>query len=190
MSQQTASKYQEYVPERWIAWLAGLLALLLFAGIALLLLAPRSLLAEITFLSRIDAGWLPHLNATLNGASAVALSAGYLFIRQGKVWRHRFCMQAAFGISALFLLSYVVYHAAVGSTRFDGLSWLRPIYYVILTSHILLAALVPPLAVVTLFRARRNRFSQHRAIARWTLPAWLYVSASGVTIYLMLYLLG
>jgi uncharacterized membrane protein YozB (DUF420 family) len=130
---------------------------------------------------------LPLLNALLNGSSALCLIAGFYFIRTHDIRRHRACMIAAFACSALFLTSYIVYHFQVGSIRFRGEGGIRAVYFAILISHTLLAATVPPLAVITLKRALRARFEKHRRIARWALPVWLYVSVTGVVIYLMLY---
>ncbi len=131
--------------------------------------------------------YLPSLNAFLNATSAILLVIGYRFIRQRNIRAHRTCMIAAFTVSVLFLLSYLTYHYYVGTTRFPGQGWVRPVYFIILISHTTLAALVPFLALVTLFRALTERFSSHRRIARWTLPIWLYVSVTGVVVYLMLY---
>lgn len=130
---------------------------------------------------------LPALNACLNAASAVLLALGYRFIRRGRVEAHRACMLAAFAVSTLFLVSYLTYHFQVGSVSFGGQGWARPVYYAILISHTVLAAAIVPLALVTLRRAWKGRFGAHRRIARWTLPVWLYVSATGVVVYLMLY---
>lgn len=130
---------------------------------------------------------LPLLNALLNGSSAICLLAGFYFIRRREIRKHRSCMIAAFVCSALFLTSYLVYHASVGSIRFAGEGGVRVLYFGILFSHTLLAATVPPLAVITLTRALRARFEKHMRIARWALPVWLYVSVTGVVIYLMLY---
>ena len=130
---------------------------------------------------------LPRLNAALNGASAILLAAAYFFIRQRRVRAHRACMLSAFALSALFLMSYVIYHIFAGSVPFAGPGWIRPIYFAVLISHIALAALVLPLALTTLYRAWQGRFVRHRQVARWTLPIWLYVSVSGVVVYLMLY---
>ncbi len=130
---------------------------------------------------------LPTLNATLNGTSAVLLTIGYYFIRQRNRTAHKAFMLAAFVSSTLFLISYVIYHWNVGSVPFQGPAWARPIYYTILLSHVLLAAVILPLALLTLFWALRNRLGRHRRIARWTLPLWLYVSVTGVVVYLMLY---
>ena len=130
---------------------------------------------------------LPALNATLNGTAAALLTAGYVFIRQGRVARHRACMLAAFAASVLFLVSYLVYHAYAGAKLFPGTGPIRAAYFAILITHTVLAALVPPLALVTLWRALKQRFVQHARLARWTLPVWLYVSVTGVVIYVMLY---
>ena len=130
---------------------------------------------------------LSTVNATLNGLSAVLLVAGYVLIRQQRVRQHRACMLGAFGTSALFLISYLFYHAKVGSVPFTGEGAVRTLYFAILVSHIVLAALVVPLVIVTLVRALQERFDRHRRIARWTLPIWLYVSVTGVVVYLMLY---
>jgi uncharacterized membrane protein YozB (DUF420 family) len=130
---------------------------------------------------------LPTLNALLNGAAALALLVGLWQIRRGN-WRgHRAAMLTALALSTAFLTSYLVYHAQVGSVRFGGTGWVRTLYLTILLTHTVLAAVVPVLAAITLFRALRRQFPRHRAIARWTLPIWLYVSVTGVVIYLMLY---
>jgi len=131
--------------------------------------------------------YLPSLNAFLNATSAVLLVAGYRFIRQRNIHAHRICMLAAFAVSVLFLLSYLTYHYHAGTTRFPGQGWVRLVYFAVLISHTVLAALVPFLAVATLFRALKEQFPRHRWIARWTLPIWLYVSVTGVVVYLMLY---
>ena len=130
---------------------------------------------------------LPALNATLNATSAVFLTVGYLLIRQGRRTGHERCMLAALGASALFLTSYVVYHLNTGSRPFPGQGPIRLVYFAILITHVTLAATVLPLALVTATRGLRGRFDRHVQIARWTLPIWLYVSVTGVIIYLMLY---
>ena len=130
---------------------------------------------------------LPALNACLNGASALLLAAGFIAIRRRRVRVHRACMATAFGTSTLFLISYLTYHLQAGATRFAGQGWVRPLYFTVLGTHTALAALIPPLAVVTLTFALRGRFTRHARLARWTLPVWLYVSVTGVVIYLMLY---
>ena len=130
---------------------------------------------------------LPTVNAILNGAAATLLISGFFLIRSGKREAHRRAMTAAFACSVLFLVSYLVYHAAVGSVRFQGTGAVRTVYLSILLTHTVLAAAVPFLAVGTLVLARRERFESHRRLARFTLPIWLYVSVTGVVIYLMLY---
>lgn len=130
---------------------------------------------------------LPHLNALLNSVSALLLLAGYLFIRRRRMDAHRRCMLAALGSSALFLVSYLIYHFSVGSVRFQGQGWPRTVYFAVLVSHTVLATAIVPLVLVTVTRALRRRFDRHRAIARWTLPLWLYVSVTGVVVYWMLY---
>ena len=130
---------------------------------------------------------LPSVNASLNALSSVLLASGWVFIRRREIARHRACMLAAFATSALFLTSYLVYHAEVGSVPYQGQGVIRIIYYVILLTHVVLAAAILPLALITLSRALAARFDRHRAIARWTLPIWLYVSVTGVVIYVMLY---
>ncbi|MEE8460510.1 MAG: DUF420 domain-containing protein [Acidobacteriota bacterium] len=135
----------------------------------------------------ISIGDLPTLNAVLNGTSAVLLAFGYLFIRQKKVNLHKACMVSAFVVSTLFLVSYLIYHYHAGSKPFPGEGWTRPLYFAILISHVILATVTLPLSIVTLARGLRGRFEKHRSIARWALPIWLYVSVTGVAVYLMLY---
>jgi uncharacterized membrane protein YozB (DUF420 family) len=130
---------------------------------------------------------LPILNACLNATSTVLLLIGYSFIRSGNRIAHRRFMLTAVVTSSLFLVSYLVYHYHVGSVKFTGVGWVRGVYFAILISHTVLAAAVPPLAIVTLVRALRERFDRHRVIAHWTLPIWLYVSVTGVAVYFMLY---
>jgi uncharacterized membrane protein YozB (DUF420 family) len=129
----------------------------------------------------------PALNAALNATAGVLLLTGHSFIKRGKMPAHRACMIAAFFTSTAFLISYVIYHARVGSVPFQGQGWIRPVYFIILFTHILLAAAIVPLALVTLTRALREQFDRHRRIARWTYPIWLYVSVTGVVIYFLLY---
>ena len=131
--------------------------------------------------------YLPHLNACLNGTSAVLLFTGYTFIRSRNVVAHRACQTAALVVSLLFLVSYLTYHYYHGTTRFQGAGIVRPIYFTILTSHTILAIVIVPLVALTFYRALRNDFARHRRIARITLPLWLYVSITGVIVYLMLY---
>jgi uncharacterized membrane protein YozB (DUF420 family) len=131
---------------------------------------------------------LPAWNALLNGLSACLLALGYAHVRRGRREAHRRCMLGACGTSVAFLISYLTYHASVQTvTRFVEPGWFRPIYLVILLTHTLLAAVLVPLVCVTLFLAWRQRFDTHRRIARWTWPIWMYVSVTGVGIYLLLY---
>ena len=131
--------------------------------------------------------WLPSVNAFLNATAAILLVWGYTLIRRKRIETHRKVMQTAFAVSCLFLVCYLVYHAQVGSVRFQKAGVLRGVYLTILGTHTVLAATVPVLAIITLRRARAGRFDKHRQIARWTLPVWLYVSVTGVVVYLMLY---
>jgi uncharacterized membrane protein YozB (DUF420 family) len=130
---------------------------------------------------------LPALNATLNGLSACLLTAGYLFIRRGKRRAHKRCMLAALTASALFLVSYVTYHYHAGSRPFEGRGPIRAVYFTVLITHVLLAFTILPLALITATRGLRSQFDRHVRVARWTLPIWLYVSATGVIVYWMLY---
>jgi putative membrane protein len=135
----------------------------------------------------ISVSQLPTLNAALNSLSAVFLCCGYLFIRSKKIRAHRACMLMAVACSTLFLISYLIYHYQVGSVAYKGQGWIRTVYFTILITHTFLATAVVPLALITLIRALREKFAQHRRIARWTFPIWLYVSVTGVIVYLMLY---
>ena len=135
----------------------------------------------------LDVRNLPALNAGLNSLSTVLLITGWFLIRNRKVAAHRAVMISALVTSALFLTSYLIYHAQVGSVRFQGQGPIRTVYFAILITHTVLAAAVPFLAAITVWRAYKKRFDRHRAIARWTLPIWLYVSVTGVVVYLMLY---
>lgn len=130
---------------------------------------------------------LPAVNATLNAISFVLLLCGWMLIRARRIAQHRRVMIAAFVTSSLFLASYLTYHAQVGSVRFTRHGFVRPVYFAILITHVTLAALVLPLALVTLSRALAAKFDRHRRIARWTLPIWMYVSVTGVLVYVLLY---
>jgi uncharacterized membrane protein YozB (DUF420 family) len=131
--------------------------------------------------------FLPTLNAILNATSGILLTIGYVFIRRRNVQAHRACMIAALTSSSLFLISYLYYHYHAGTTRFAGSGAARLIYFVILITHTILAAVIVPFVSVTATRALRGQFDRHRRVARWTLPMWLYVSVTGVIVYLMLY---
>jgi len=127
------------------------------------------------------------LNASLNGISAILLAGGYAAIQAGKRNVHKYFMVSAFGVSTVFLASYLVYHYRVGHVVFQGQGWIRPVYFTLLISHTVLAIVIVPLILVTLRRAWLEKFDKHRLIARWTLPLWFYVCVTGVIVYLMLY---
>ena len=169
------------MPERFVLPTIALVSVLVVAVVAVLTLTPRP--AD----GAAAVSMLPSLNATLNGTSAVFLALGYAFIRRRRVTAHLCCMLTAFAASVLFLLSYVAYHYQAGSRSFAGVGWVRGVYLALLTSHIVLAAVIVPLALTTIARAWQRTFDRHRRIARWTLPLWLYVSVSGVVVYWMLY---
>ena len=136
---------------------------------------------------------LPAINASLNGLSAAFLTAGFIFIRQKKIIAHRNCMISAFCVSVIFLICYISYHSYLalvlhrGPTRFLTPSWFRPIYLAILLTHTILAMVIVPMVLITINRALRERFDAHKRIARWTWPIWMYVSVTGVLVYLLLY---
>ena len=130
---------------------------------------------------------LPAVNASLNGVAGVLLVIGYALMRAKRIDLHRKVMITAFAVSSLFLVCYVVYHAQVGSVPFPRQGLVRPIYFTILITHVVLAATVPPLAIITLTHGLKGRFPKHRRIARWTFPIWLYVSVTGVLVYVLLY---
>lgn len=131
--------------------------------------------------------YLPHLNALLNSTATLFLITGYILIRAGRIQAHRNCQIAALFASTLFLISYLIYHYYHGDTRFLGQGIVRPFYFTILITHVILAIVIVPLVLITVYRAARGDFIRHRRIARWTLPLWLYVSVTGVIVYLMLY---
>ncbi len=170
------------VTDRIALWVIGAVSSLVVVAVAFLLLGHRPPMGTVP-----DVSTLPVLNALLNATSALLLLAGYLFIRQRKVTAHKTCMLTAFGVSSLFLVSYVIYHYHAGSKPFAGQGWIRGVYYPLLISHLVLAALIVPFALTTIYRAWRGQFARHRRIARWTLPMWLYVSVTGVIVYWMLY---
>ena len=130
---------------------------------------------------------LPAVNATLNGLSAVFLTTGYVFIRKGKQIAHRNCMIAALTTSAIFLTCYLVYHYNAGRTVFDPKHWFKPYYLVLLLSHTILAVVIVPMILMTTSRGLKARYELHKKIARWTWPLWMYVSVTGVAVYLILY---
>jgi len=133
---------------------------------------------------------LPMINSILNFTAAMLLLGGFIMIKRGDWENHRRFMLSAFAMSGLFLVSYLTFHYYVGSVAFEGEGWLRPVYFTILITHIILAAAILPLAFITLFRAFKERFDRHKKIARWTWPIWMYVSVTGVIIYLLMALTG
>jgi putative membrane protein len=169
--------------ERLAAWVIGALTAIVIGGVALVIYVPRG--GHVA-----GSSWLPEINAALNGTAAVLLGTGYVLIRRRRMAAHRACMIAAFAASSLFLITYLIHRARVGSVPFHGAAWLRPVYLGLLVPHIVLAALVVPLALTTIHRAWRGRFDRHRRLARLTLPIWLYVSVSGVLVYVLLYHAG
>ncbi|MGH9512423.1 MAG: DUF420 domain-containing protein [Terriglobales bacterium] len=129
----------------------------------------------------------PVIDATMNGVSTALLLVGHSLLKSGRIAAHRAFMIAALVSSTIFLASYLYFHYHVGSVHFQGQGWSRPVYFMILISHVILAAAIVPLVIITLTQALRERFDKHRAIARWTYPLWLYVSVTGVIVYFMLY---
>src|SRR5947199_8817398 len=166
--------------ERLAAWVIGALTAIVIGGVALVVYAPHG--GHVP-----GSSWLPAINASLNGTATILLSTGYMLIRRRRIAAHRACMIAAFAASSLSLITYLIHHARVGSVPFHGAAWLRPVYFGLLVPHIVLAALVVPLALTTIHRAWRGRFHRHRRLARVTPPIWLYVSVSGVLVYVLLY---
>ena len=158
------------------------LSLVVVVGVAFVLLGSQTRTGAET-----SASILPAVNALLNGTSAALLTVGYACIRRKKVIAHKACMATAFVVSSVFLVTYLIHHYRVGSVPFAGEGWLRVVYFSVLIPHVVLAALVVPLALTTIHHGLRSRFDKHVRIARWTLPIWLYVSVSGVAVYWMLY---
>ena len=169
--------------ERLAAWVIGALTAIVIGGIAIVIYGPHGGHAG-------GSSWLPAINASLNGTATVLLGTGYVLIRRRRIAAHRACMVAAFAASSLFLITYLIHHAQVGSVPSHGAAWLRPVYLGLLVPHILLAAFVVPLVLATIHRAWCGRFDRHRRLARVTLPIWLYVSVSGVLVYFLLYRFG
>ena len=163
-------------------WLIGVLSVVVFAAVIIVLYAmPGRGPAPGT------PGALATVNAVLNGGAAVFLLTGYAFIRKRKIKAHRTCMVTAFVLSSLFLVTYLFHHAQVGSVPFRHEGWIRGVYFAVLVPHVMLAVVIVPLVLFTIYRGWTERIEKHREIARWTLPIWLYVSVSGVAVYLMLY---
>jgi putative membrane protein len=160
----------------------AVLSLVIVGAVAVLLLGAQAGAAAPT-----SVAVLPALNAALNAASALLLTAGYVFIRRRRIAAHRACMLAAASVSTAFLVSYVIYHSLAGSRPFTGQGWIRTVYFPVLLTHVVLAAGMVPFVLTTLYRALAGDFVRHARLARWTLPVWLYVSVSGVAVYWMLY---
>jgi putative membrane protein len=166
--------------DRWAMRIIAAVSLAVVGLVAYLVMRPGGTMAPGTSV-------LPAVNAALNGTAAVLLTLGWFNIRRRNVAAHRACMLAAFGASTLFLVSYVTYHARAASVPFTGQGWIRPVYFFILITHIVLAAVIVPLALTTIYRALRGELWRHKRIARVTLPIWLYVSVTGVLVYLMVH---
>jgi putative membrane protein len=163
-------------------WVIGALSVVVFSAVLSVLYAMPGRSPAIG-----TPGVLATVNAVLNGGAAGFLLVGYAFICRRNVKAHRTCMVSAFGLSSLFLVGYLIHHAQVGSVHFQHEGWIRVVYFAVLVPHIALAAVIVPLALLTIYRGWTERLALHRKIARWTLPLWLYVSVSGIAVYLMLY---
>jgi uncharacterized membrane protein YozB (DUF420 family) len=163
-------------------WAIGILSVVVFGAVVIVLYGMPGRGTEPG-----TPGVLATVNAVLNGSAACFLLTGYTFIRKRNIKAHRTCMVTAFVLSSLFLITYLLHHAQVGSVHFQHEGWIRGIYLAVLVPHIALAVVIVPLALLTIYRGWTGRIAKHRKIARWTLPLWLYVSVSGVVVYLMLY---
>ena len=163
-------------------WVIGVLSVVVFAAVLIVLYAMPGRGPEPS-----APGVLATVNAVLNGSTAALLLAGFGFIRKRNIKAHRTCMVTAFVLSSLFLVTYLLHHAQVGSVPFRHDGWIRGVYFAVLVPHVTLAAMIVPLALFTIYRGWTGRIAEHRKIARWTLPIWLYVSVSGVAVYFMLY---
>ncbi len=167
--------------ERTMSLLVYSVSIIVVLLVAFMLYVPQAITID-----GLNVMVLPKLNAFINSACTVLLTLGFYFIRKKNIAAHRMMMMSAFGLSLLFLLSYVTYHSSAPSTTFGGEGVIRLVYFTILISHIILAAIIVPLALFTLLRAWRSEFPLHKKIARWTLPIWLYVTITGVIVYLMI----
>jgi putative membrane protein len=172
-----------YTDKTWY-YIIATLSVVIVLAVAFLLVRAQSLTFEA---KNAWAYTLPKLNAFLNGSVAILLTVGYIFIRNKNIRFHRFCMLTAFIFSSSFLISYVIYHSFAIETKFGGTDHaIRIIYFIILITHITLATIIVPMTLLTLYRIWKNQIAQHRRIAKWTLPIWLYVSITGVIVYLMI----
>ena len=178
---EQGSNVLKSMSERTLSLMVYSLSIIVVILVAFMLFVPQAITIE-----GLNVMVLPKLNAYINSACTVLLTLGYFFIRNKRIAAHRMMMMSAFGLSILFLLSYVTYHSQAPYTSFGGEGIIRMIYFTILISHISLAAIIVPLALFTLLRAWRSEFPLHKKIARWTLPIWLYVTSTGVIVYLMI----
>lgn len=169
------------VSEKSLSLVIYSLAIVVVSLVAFLIYFPKMLA-----FGNLDVSYLPRLNAFINATCSVLLVTGYIFIRQRNFAAHKVMMLSTFALSCIFLLSYVTYHANAPSTRFGGEGLVKTIYFLVLVSHIILAAIIVPLALFTIVRSWRGEFEKHKRIARWTLPIWLYVTLTGVIVYLMI----
>ena len=167
--------------DRSLAALVYGLSALVCGVVVVLITFPRLLEVE-----GLDVSALPGFHATLNGTVAVLLLVGYGMIRQRWIRAHRAAMVGAFALSCIFLISYVIYHSQAPATAFGGEGWIRPVYFFVLVTHVVLAPVVLPLALFAVIRAFREEFDRHRRVARWTFPVWLYVAVTGVVVFLMM----
>ncbi len=167
--------------EKALAAVVYSLSVVVCALVVVLITFPQALRVE-----GVDVSALPALHAFLNGTTALLLVAGVVLVRQGRIRAHRAAMGTAFTLSAIFLISYVIYHSQATGSTFGGEGWIRPLYFFILISHIVLAPIVLPLALYTVVRAFRGEYGKHRRVARWTFPVWLYVAVTGVAVYLFM----
>ena len=159
----------------------GILSVAVPVLVAVLLFIPQT-----GKLGDLDVSFLPHLNAVLNSATAISLIAGYIFIKKGKRQYHTTAMITAFVLSSLFLISYVIYHYQAPATKFGGEGIIRGVYFIILITHIILAAVIVPFVLLSIYFATTKQFTKHRKIVKWTFPMWVYVAITGVVVYLMI----
>jgi putative membrane protein len=167
--------------ERALAWAVYGLSAVVCGLVVVLIVAPKALVFE-----GLDVSPLPAFHATMNATSALLLIAGFVFVQKGRIGAHRTAMASAFILSCVFLISYLIYHSQAEPTSFGGEGWIRPVYFTILVSHVVLAPVVLPLALYAVARALRGELGKHRAVVRWTLPLWLYVAVTGVLVYALM----
>jgi putative membrane protein len=168
--------------EKSLSLIVYAVSIVICLAVAFLIYFPQALAVG----GGMNVSYLPRFHAFLNGSVAVCLVVGYTLVRQKRYKAHKTAMVTAFILSSIFLVSYVIYHSQAPATKFGGEGWIRPVYYTILLTHIVLAAGILPLALFTIVRSWRGEFAKHKAIARWTLPLWLYVAITGVVVYFMI----